>query len=80
MLVKKRVVDTRATGQNIRKLCKNSGMTVEQFRDAVGIESLQACYKWYRGDSLPSIDHLVTMEDIFGMSMSQIIVTNKVDL
>ncbi len=76
----KRVIEPIATGKNIRKLCKDSGMTVEQLRNAVGIDSLQACYKWFRGDSLPSVDHLVEMEDIFGIPMSQIIVTNKVDL
>ena len=39
-----------------------------------GFTTPQAIYKWQRGVALPTIDNLVVLANIFGVSMDEIIV------
>lgn len=35
-------------------------------------------YKWLYGMSLPKIDHLVVLADMFGVTMDDIVVTKRI--
>ncbi len=39
-----------------------------------GFTTPQAIYKWQRGLALPTIDNLVVLANVFGVSMDEIIV------
>ena len=51
-------------------------MTVKQLMKAVGLTSVQAVYKWENGNGVPSIDVLMRMSDVFGVSINDIIKTS----
>lgn len=68
------VVDMVATGDNIRMMRERVGMTVADLQRVFGFTSTVAIYKWQRGDSLPTIDNLVVLAAVFGVSISDIIV------
>lgn len=67
------ILNATATGARIRELRKANKLTVEQVRDFLGLESVQAIYKWQRGESLPSIDNLYALSTLFDTSVDSIL-------
>ena len=68
------VIDMTATGQNIARLRKASGISVRQMQDIFDFGTPQAIYKWQNGTSLPTVDNLVTLSGIFGVPIDDILV------
>ena len=58
-------IDMIATGQNIRQLRRQSGLSVKNLQDIFGFATPQAIYKWQQGAALPTIDNLVVLASIF---------------
>ena len=71
------VIDTKATGQNIKTLRTTLGISVKDLQDVFGFTNPQAIYKWQNGDSLPSIDNLVILAAVFGVTVDEILVTDE---
>ena len=71
--MKLRQVNMKATGERIQQLRKWRGLAAGQVADALGI-SRSAYYRWVWGDSLPTVDNLVMLADIFGVMIDDIIV------
>lgn len=67
------VIDTVAVGIRIRDLRKQNKLTVEDISSCMGFESVQAVYKWQRGDSLPTVDNLFALSKLFGTSIEYIL-------
>ena len=74
------VIDLVATGKNIKRLRKKSGLTVSELQRYFGFTTPQEIYKWQRGQSLPSVDHLFAMSRLFKVSMQDILVEEDQDL
>ena len=72
------VVDMKATGLNISRMRKNTGMTVAALQETLGLNTPQAIYKWQRGDTLPTVDNLVILAKVFGTTIDEIIQTRAV--
>ena len=69
-------IDMAATGRNIAHLRQSAGLTVRDLQAIFGFATPQAIYKWQRGTAMPTIDNLVALAVIFGVSMDEIIVTD----
>lgn len=67
------VLSMKATGARIKELRKLHHLKVEEIADFMGFESVQAVYKWQRGDSLPSVDNLYALSRLFGTSVDDIL-------
>lgn len=67
-------IDTAATGRKIIELRKDAGMSVSDVQKVFGFTTPQAIYKWQSGKSLPSIDNLIVLADVFGVSMDEIVI------
>lgn len=73
------VIDLRATGQNIKTLRKAAGISVRDLQAVLGFTNPQAIYKWQNGDSLPSVDNLVILASVLGVTVDEILVTDGDD-
>lgn len=69
------LIDLKATGQNIKKMRCAAGLSVRDLQTFLGFSNPQAIYKWQNGDSLPSIDNLVILAAVLGVTIDEIIVT-----
>ena len=69
-------INMAATGANIRALIKNKGLKVADVQIRCGFNTPQAIFKWMRGDAMPSIDNLVILSHLLGVTIDQIIVIN----
>ena len=68
------VIDLKATGQNIRRLMKDRGISVRMLQHFYGFEAPQAIYKWINGQALPNLDNLFALAGIFRMPIDEILV------
>ncbi len=69
-------IDMVATGRNIVKMRQNAGLTVKDLQNFFGFATPQAIYKWQHGTAMPTIDNLVALAMIFGVTMDEIIVVD----
>ena len=68
------VINMTATGKNIMRLRKNTGMTVKDLQDVFGFTTPQAIYKWQRGTAMPTLDNMVALAAVFGVTIDEILV------
>ena len=68
-------IDLTATGQNIMELRKSRGYTVKDIQAYLGFEEPQAIYKWQRGETLPSTDHLFALAKLFEVPIEEILIS-----
>ena len=68
------VIDMAATGINIVRMRQNAGMTVKDLQDVFGFSTPQAIYKWQRGTAMPTVDNLVVLAAVFGVTIDDILV------
>ena len=68
------VIDMTATGINIVRMRQNAGLTVKDLQDIFGFSTPQAIYKWQRGTAMPTVDNLVVLAAVFGVTIDDILV------
>ncbi len=68
------VIDMTATGSNIVRMRQNAGLTVKDLQDIFGFSTPQAIYKWQRGTAMPTVDNLVVLAAVFGVTIDDILV------
>ena len=71
-------VNTVATGQNIDRLRIAAGMSVKDMQMVFGFATPQAIYKWIHGTSMPTIDNLVILAAMFGVTMDEIVAVETI--
>jgi len=76
----KPVIDLQSTGTKIRFLRKKSGYTVRDIQLVFGFEYPQAVYAWEQGKSIPTIDNLLILSKLFGVSIEEIVITRTVEI
>ena len=68
------VIDMAATGMNILRMRQSAGLTVKDLQDIFGFSTPQAIYKWQRGTTMPTVDNLVVLAAVFGVTIDDILV------
>lgn len=76
----KPIIDVEATASNIKTLRIKAGFTVKQIQTLFNFNSPQAIYSWENGSYLPTIDNLIVLAAIYGVSVDDIIVTKTVEI
>ena len=73
------VIDMTATGMNIARLRINAGLTVRDLQTIFGFSTPQAIYKWQRGDAMPTLDNMLVLATVFGVTIDDILVVQNPD-
>ena len=66
-----------ATRKRIKELRDNAGMSTRDIADVFGFQNQTAVFKWMKGTSLPTVDNLVILADLFGVTIEEILVIRK---
>ena len=72
------VIDTKATGANIKNMIRSGGYKIADVQQRCGFNTPQAIFKWMRGDCVPSIDNMVIIADMFGVTVDRIIAVKNI--
>lgn len=70
-------IDKVKTGKQIRRLMNSLGLTVADVQKYMGLATQQAVYHWLNGRSLPSIDNVYALSELFKVPVDQIICGNR---
>ena len=68
------VIDMTATGINIVRMRQDAGLTVKDLQGIFGFSTPQAIYKWQRGTAMPTVDNLVVLAAVLGVTIDDILV------
>ena len=66
-----------ATGNNIARLRKEKGISVKQIQEVMGFNTPQAIFKWQRGETMPTLDNIVVLSELFNTTIEEIVVIEK---
>ena len=72
------VINTAATGQNINRLRIRAGLSVKDLQNVFGFATPQAIYKWIHGTSMPTIDNMVILASVFGVTINEIVAVDDI--
>ena len=67
-------IDQVETGRNIKNLRLAHGLTVKDVQDFFNFDAPQAIYKWERGATLPNLDNLAALSDLYDVLIDDILV------
>ena len=70
------VIDMKATGQRLRELRKQQGMTIKAVCSALRV-SPPALGKWESGKALPTLDNLYALSFLYETKMNDILIEDK---
>ena len=78
-----KVINCQATCANLKKLIEEKGLTPNDIRDILNLNSVQSVYKWYatakgKGSCVPTVDNVIIIAHAIGASLDEIYVTNEV--
>ncbi len=73
-------IDLKKTGAWLRTLCAYKGYSVKDIQDKLHISSNQAIYEWFNGHTLPSVNNLLALSSLLGVSMNNLLVDNVHDV
>ena len=71
------MIDIRATGQGIRNLAKERKITAEEIQKRMGFTTRTPIYKWFNGQTLPSLDNLLILSEMLGVTVEEIIIRTE---
>ena len=73
-------VDEKATGLEIDRLMKRRGVSVRDVYDMLGtLSSVRVIYRWMNGETLPSLDNLVKLSRILGVSLDDLVMVKEME-
>lgn len=67
-------IDIKLTGLKIKKYILKEGYDVKCIQMYLGLACPQSIYKWFRGESLPSVEHLHKLSKLFNVHMEDLLV------
>lgn len=63
-------------GEQIKKLRQRDGLSQEELSNRLFI-SRQAISKWEKGESIPDLDHIIQLSEIFDVSLDYLILAKE---
>lgn len=67
------VINLRKTGENIARMRKAAGISVRELQLLFGLPNPQSIYSWQSGKSLPSVNNLIILAAVLGVTIDEII-------
>lgn len=67
------IIDVPMTGAKIDLFRKKANISVKEIQEVFGFSTPQAIYKWIHGRSLPTVDNLIILAEIFDVTVEDIL-------
>ena len=70
-------IDKQATGRQLKKLMQERGYTAKDIQEYLFLGSVQSVYHWLNGLSMPTIDNLYALSELFGLPIDEMVRGNR---
>jgi len=74
------VLDLEATGAKIKTLMKQRGITPRQLQTILDFPYVQTIYNWFAAKNMPTLDNLIVLAQVLGVTMDDIVVTRMISV
>ena len=70
-------IDKRRTGIHLRRIMDERGLSVKDVQQYLGLGSVQSVYHWLNGLSMPTVDNLYALSELFQMPVDDMLCGNR---
>ncbi|MBD5393239.1 MAG: helix-turn-helix transcriptional regulator [Lachnospiraceae bacterium] len=70
-------IDMKATGVRIRQIMNQRKLTVKDVKKYLNLSSVQSIYHWFNGQSVPTVDNLYALSELFQLPVDAMIAGNR---
>lgn len=70
-------INMKATGIRLRQIMDQKKLTAKDIQKYLGLSCVQSIYRWLNGCSMPSVDNLYALSELFQMPIDDMIVGNR---
>ena len=74
------LIDKKKTGIHLRRIMDERGFTVKDIQQYLELASVQSVYHWLNGLSMPTIDNLYALSELFQLTIDDMICGNRKDI
>lgn len=71
-------IDMQRTGRKLKNMIEAAGYTPRMVQDYLHLSCVQPIYRWYKGQILPSVDHLFMLSELLNVHMEDFLVKKNV--
>ena len=68
------LIDQVKSGKKLKIMLESAGYDVKYIQDYLQLSCPQSIYRWYKGQALPSLEHLSALSRLLGVHMEQLLV------
>ena len=70
-------IDMQRTGVRLKEFIQKSGYCVADIQEYLHLSCPQPVYRWFKGMTLPSVDHLLMLSELLGVYMEELLVKKQ---
>ena len=71
------IIDRKRTGIRLRRIMDERGLSVKDVQQYLELGSVQSVYHWLNGLSMPAIDNLYALSELFQMPIDDLVCGNR---
>lgn len=71
------IIDRKRTGIRLRRIMDERGLSVKDVQQYLELGSVQSVYHWLNGLSMPTIDNLYALSELFQMPIDDLVRGNR---
>ena len=71
------LIDKQKTGMNLRRIMDKQGITAKNVQEYLGLGCVQSIYRWFNGQSMPTIDNLYALSELLNVPIDAIVRGNR---
>lgn len=68
-------IDLVKTGELLKQKIKVAGYSVKEIQNMLGLSCPQPIYRWFKGQILPTVEHLHRLSKILNVHMEELLAT-----
>ena len=70
-------IDMEKTGLHMKRIMIARGLKVKDIQDYLQLSTPQGIYHWFEGKSMPSLDNLYALSELFHMPIDMLLIGDK---
>lgn len=70
-------INMKATGICLRRIMEQRRLTVKDVQKYLNLSSVQSIYHWLNGQSMPTVDNLYALSELFQLPIDAMIAGNR---
>lgn len=70
-------IDRKRTGERLRALCRERGVTVRDIQECLCLTYPQSIYRWFRGDALPTVENFCALSALLQARLDEMLVREE---